>query len=143
MTFRNVSNTAVEAEIRRSGDCSIFDESLVDIYVFTPTSGKIEIQRQCSFGSCAQMSEPKIKTIYHLIYGSDKTVAHFLGKLDAINSGGNYPAFYLISDPSRYFYNSPGHPLHAVALRWIETVDNETWTIAILKSNPVIAVSTP
>jgi hypothetical protein len=142
LSFSNVTGALIEMEIR-STDCITVDDSLVDIYYFKPTTGKVEVQRSCVFGKCAQLAEPKIKSIHQWIYGSDEKVNHVLFNHDSVNNKGNYPAFYLNKEINRFYLNMPGHAFHAFALRWIETTDTGTWTVDVSKSDPAIPISNP
>ncbi len=142
LSFNNVTAALVEMEIR-STDCLTVDDSIVDVYYFKPTTGKVEVQRSCVFGKCAQLAEPKLKSIDPLIYGSDEKVKHRLFNHDSVNNRGNYPAFYLTTEISRFYLNMPGHAFHAFALRWIDRTEAGTWTMDLSKSEPAIPISNP
>lgn len=118
-----------------SPDCQNWPGDVMRTIKYSPTTGKVEIDRLDIDGSLTNTPNG-LTSIYSHLYGSGAKV-EFTESNWSLPGKKRLPVFS-INGQNQIFLNKSGHPFHGVVLRWNEGEDNMSWTYQFVDSNPAM-----
>ena len=114
----NITTTGILIEARTSRKCETPDNSRVESIFFAPDSGDVLSDQIKTEGVPVPDVGPlKGLKIFSFLYGSSEKV-QFTNGTWKLNDENQLSSYNVLSMKDRLFYNNPGHPFHAFALKF-------------------------